>query len=50
MRNVNFHLDKIRTKWGLIGGLGHLVKFITGNLDSQDGQRYDFHSTMHTND
>lgn len=30
-----------RDKRGLIDGLGHVVKLITGNLDSKDAERYD---------
>lgn len=30
-----------RPKRGLVNGLGSVIKFITGNLDSQDEERYD---------
>ena len=46
-----FNFDKItnkmvnlfhnRNKRGLINGLGSIIKSITGNLDSQDAERYD---------
>ncbi|XP_074035881.1 uncharacterized protein [Leptinotarsa decemlineata] len=31
----------IRKKRGLINGLGNIVKFVSGNLDQEDAQRYD---------
>lgn len=30
-----------RSKRGLINGLGNAIKFVTGNLDSDDGEKYD---------
>lgn len=40
INNVNTHSNK-RSKRGLINGLGSIVKTITGNLDAEDGKRYD---------
>lgn len=36
-----FPHNNIRIKRGLIDGVGHIFKFLTGNLDSTDGKRYD---------
>ena len=33
--------ENLRTKRGLINGLGSVIKFITGNLDDNDAKRYD---------
>lgn len=42
MNNINAHsLNQNRNKRGLIDGLGSVIKFISGNLDSEDGRRYD---------
>lgn len=37
--NINIHSTLDRPKRGLINGLGSMVKTITGNLDSEDGER-----------
>lgn len=39
--NQLFPEQKFRPKRSLIDGLGSLVKFITGNLDASDGQRFE---------
>jgi len=37
---INSHGVSYRYKRGLINGLGSLVKFISGNLDATDGEKY----------
>lgn len=38
---INNLFDHKRNKRGLINGLGSIIKSITGNLDSQDAEKYD---------
>lgn len=40
--NIGFHSTALtkRNKRGLINGLGSVFKFISGNLDAEDGKRY----------
>lgn len=40
-KQVNILLPNTRVKRGLINVLGTAIKFITGNLDAEDAQRYD---------
>lgn len=37
--NLNIHSTVYRTKRGLINGFGSIIKSITGNLDSEDGDK-----------
>lgn len=39
--NINVQSINKRTKRGLINGLGSIVKSISGNLDAEDGRKYD---------
>lgn len=39
--NQLFPDQKLRSKRSLIDGLGSLIKFVTGNLDASDGQRFE---------
>src|SRR5436190_6612142 len=38
---INNIFIKKRTKRGILNGLGSIIKAISGNLDAEDGQRYD---------
>lgn len=40
-RVINEKINNIKNKRSLIDGLGTIIKTITGNLDAQDGVRYD---------
>lgn len=43
LRNKLNSLHLARSKRGLINGLGTVIKYITGNLDAKDGERYEKH-------
>ncbi|KAK9503383.1 hypothetical protein O3M35_009944 [Rhynocoris fuscipes] len=39
--NISMNKDNVRVKRGLINGLGHIIKTISGNLDAYDQEKYD---------
>lgn len=38
---LHINVNRGRNKRGLVNGLGSVIKFITGNLDASDGERYE---------